>query len=141
MCRSVSLRARRFTDLFKASIAAAERCEAVAERLEHVHQHFTEALFAAVCRSLFEKDKLLFAFLLAVRILQAKVPMMCASALLPTDTSSPAHHDWNRRSCAKELRFLKSLSASCRPKCRLSPQMPRMAFLRAHEVKCTCYDI
>ena len=92
MCKSVSLRARRFTDLFKASIAAAERCEAVAERLEHVHQHFTEALFAAVCRSLFEKDKLLFAFLLAVRILQAKVPLVCASTHLPTDMSSPAHH-------------------------------------------------
>ena len=65
--------AHRFTDLFKASITAAARADSVAARLEHVHAHFTQALYAAVCRSLFEKDKLLFAFLLAVCILQAQV--------------------------------------------------------------------
>ena len=65
--------ARRFTDLFKASITAAARADGVAGRLGAVHAHFTQALYAAVCRSLFEKDKLLFAFLLAVCILQAQV--------------------------------------------------------------------
>ena len=64
---------RRFTDLLKASITAAARADSVAARLEAVHAHFTQALYAAVCRSLFEKDKLLFAFLLAVCILQAQV--------------------------------------------------------------------
>ena len=69
---------RRFVDLFKASIAAAERPERVAARLEAVHAHFTRALFGAVCRSLFEKDKLLFAFLLAVRVLQAQARALAA---------------------------------------------------------------
>jgi hypothetical protein len=58
--------------MFQASIAAAERADGVAALLERVHAHFTRALFAAVCRSLFEKDKLVFALLLAVRVLQSQ---------------------------------------------------------------------
>ena len=69
---AASADARRFIDLFQASIAAAERADGVAALLERVHAHFTRALFAAVCRSLFEKDKLVFALLLAVRVLQSQ---------------------------------------------------------------------
>lgn len=76
--------ARRFTDLFKASITAAARADSVAARLEAVHAHFMQALYAAVCRSLFEKDKLLFAFLLAVCILQAQVgTQLCRCCKMP----------------------------------------------------------
>ncbi|KAF6263196.1 dynein heavy chain 8 [Scenedesmus sp. NREL 46B-D3] len=58
-----------FTKLVLNSLAQAAKAEAVPERLEAIHGHFTASMFRNVCRSLFEKDKLLFAFLLAGRIL------------------------------------------------------------------------
>lgn len=42
------------------------------ERVETIIEHFTFLLYQNVCRSLFERHKLLFAFLLCVRILLDK---------------------------------------------------------------------
>ena len=43
--------------------------EDLAERIVNINDYFTFSLYSNVCRSLFEKHKLLFSFLVCVRIL------------------------------------------------------------------------
>jgi dynein heavy chain len=60
-----------FTDLFIRGIDDAELSVDVPTRLKNITSHFTFFLYVNVCRSLFEKDKLLYAFLIATKILLA----------------------------------------------------------------------
>ncbi|BHF69813.1 Dynein heavy chain 1, axonemal [Sparganum proliferum] len=59
-----------FINGFLHGIANAEKAPTVTERIENINNYFTFSLYTNVCRSLFERHKLLFAFLLAIKILE-----------------------------------------------------------------------
>ena len=61
-----------FGALFARSMRDAAAADDVAARGAAVRDHFTYALYATVCRSLFERHKLLLSLLLASRVLAAR---------------------------------------------------------------------
>nr|XP_033782541.1 dynein heavy chain 1, axonemal isoform X1 [Geotrypetes seraphini]XP_033782544.1 dynein heavy chain 1, axonemal isoform X1 [Geotrypetes seraphini]XP_033782545.1 dynein heavy chain 1, axonemal isoform X1 [Geotrypetes seraphini]XP_033782546.1 dynein heavy chain 1, axonemal isoform X1 [Geotrypetes seraphini]XP_033782547.1 dynein heavy chain 1, axonemal isoform X1 [Geotrypetes seraphini] len=58
-----------FLNIFLAGIANSAMADSVEKRIENINMYFTFSLYCNVCRSLFEKHKLMFAFLLCVRIM------------------------------------------------------------------------
>ncbi|KAJ1549535.1 Dynein heavy chain 7, axonemal [Cladochytrium tenue] len=61
-----------FINLFISSIETSEKSSDLDARLLILQNHFTDSLYCNVCRSLFEKDKLVFSFLLCITILKGR---------------------------------------------------------------------
>lgn len=58
-----------FMNLFVSAISHSEKNDELEVRVKNINEFFTFSLFSNVCRSLFEKHKLLYSFLLSIRIL------------------------------------------------------------------------
>jgi dynein heavy chain len=76
-----------FTNLFIQAIRLAEKSPDLAIRLVNLNDYFTYYTYVNVCRSLFEKDKLLFSFIMTIKILQGD------NAVDPTQVSTGRRAD------------------------------------------------
>lgn len=61
-----------FINLYVHSLAHSRKSEELELRIEYIIEHFTLSIYNNVCRSLFEKDKLLFSLLLTIGIMKEK---------------------------------------------------------------------
>jgi dynein heavy chain len=58
-----------FMKLFKKRLELTEKKEVLQERIDLLIDDITESFYVNICRGLFEKDKLLYSFLIASKIM------------------------------------------------------------------------
>jgi len=63
---------RYFVNIFKQAIEKAGVASSIKQRSKNINQQFLLELYTNVCQSLFEKDKLLFSFLLCLKLMQIR---------------------------------------------------------------------
>lgn len=105
-----------FRNLFVQAIRGAEKSPETSLRLILLNNYFTYYVYVNICRSLFEKHKLLFSFLLTVRILQGKQEididewmfLISGKALVSEKAENPAN-DWIDNRIWSEVCSLSSL--------------------------------
>ena len=61
-----------FINLFLNAISNSDKSSDLSERINNLNGYFTDNIYKNVCRSLFEKDKLLFSFVLCINIQKNK---------------------------------------------------------------------
>ncbi|XP_072136794.1 dynein axonemal heavy chain 1 isoform X1 [Mobula birostris] len=106
-----------FLSIFMVGIANSERADTVEKRITLINNYFTYSLYLNVCRSLFEKHKLMFAFLVCVRIMMNddRIDMDEWRYLLsggPTHTLSPnPATQWLSERAWRDIQSLSSLKS------------------------------
>ncbi|XP_026726846.1 dynein heavy chain 7, axonemal [Trichoplusia ni] len=80
-----------FEGLFTAAIDNTEKVEEIPERLKILRKYFTYSLYSNICRSLFEKDKMVFSLLLAITIMMAEGEMDRHDMLFLLGGAQPRH--------------------------------------------------
>lgn len=85
-----------FRNLFVQAIRLSTPAEDIIQRIENLNNFFTYYVYTNICRSLFERHKLLFSFLLTIRILQGNHAIdssewmfLISGKCLSSDTSVP----------------------------------------------------
>ncbi|PAA63386.1 hypothetical protein BOX15_Mlig017039g2 [Macrostomum lignano] len=61
-----------FINLFLMSIVNSEKSNELDERISNLNEHFTNSIYRNICRSLFEKDKLLFSLIMCIAIMKGQ---------------------------------------------------------------------
>jgi dynein heavy chain len=107
-----------FMNLFSSAISHSEKNEDIEKRALNINEFFTFSLFTNVCRSLFEKHKLLFSFMLIIRILmdnqkvdQDEWKFLLAGGSIPEKMLTNPSPDWISPQSWLEIVSLSKLSS------------------------------
>ncbi|XP_058416307.1 dynein axonemal heavy chain 1 isoform X1 [Diceros bicornis minor] len=106
-----------FLNIFLSGIANSERADNLKKRIANINRYLTYNLYCNVCHSLFEKHKLMFAFLLCVRIMmnedkinQSEWRYLLSGGSIQVMTENPAM-DWLSDRAWRDILALSNLPA------------------------------